>query len=292
MYRNIYTLMSSQESVVSAMDSAVLIRSVWPLFKEAKTEKILLFYMTEGSLNHIDITAEGTAFQSDISLKKVRDALTILAGRDVILAHNHPFNLPQPSKKDVEATGFLGSLLALCGIRLTDHLIVSPYGHFSFRNNEIMESFIPIRTAETVPEATRTIHFRQITRNDSVILPGLMKQYGELLIGKRRIICAQSFSGFSLLNLMLDELHGTKEENGCIYILSSNDTYRSDYVRRTINPRSAFVFLPSTRNLVLLPHHKRREAPKISTGKSLINRLKFHFPAPYRAFHGTKIMGQ
>ncbi|WP_082818644.1 JAB domain-containing protein [Bhargavaea cecembensis] len=283
--------MSSQESVVSALESAVFIRSVWPLFKGAKTEKILLFYMDEGSLNHIDITEEGTAFQSDISLKKVRDALTILAGRDVILAHNHPFNLPQPSKKDIEATGFLGSLLALCGIRLTDHLIVSPYGHFSFRNNEIMESFIPIQTTETAAEATRTIHFRQIARNDSTILPGLMKQYGELLIGRRRIICARSFSGLSLLNLMLDEPHGTKDENGCIYIINSSNSRHADYVRRIINPRAAFVFHPTTRNLVPIPQHKRREVPKISTGKSLINKLKFYFPAPYRAFHGTNIMG-
>ena len=247
--------------------------------------------MNDGSLNHVDITAEATAFLSNISLEKLQNALTLLADRDVVLVHNHPFNLPQPSKKDKEATGFLGSLLALCGIKLHDHLIVSPYGYFSFRANGVMEDFIPGFTADAPPCTLEAHDIGPKALRDTTLISKLMKDNRELLIGKHRIICAKSFSGFSLITLMLLEKHNRTEEDGCVYIFRQHAAH-SCYVHRVINPHSVFLYDPDTRKLVDLPRLNQHKVPDISTGESLFEKIKSYFPAPYRAFHAVQIEGQ
>lgn len=52
----------------------------------------------------------------------------------VLMAHNHPSGIARPSDADRAATRDAAHLLRLVGIGLSDHLIFTPEGHFSFRN--------------------------------------------------------------------------------------------------------------------------------------------------------------
>lgn len=52
----------------------------------------------------------------------------------LLMAHNHPSGIARPSDADLAATRDAVRLLALLGIALSDHLIFTDDGHFSFRH--------------------------------------------------------------------------------------------------------------------------------------------------------------
>ena len=60
-----------------------------------------------------------------------RKALEIKASK-VILIHNHPSGDPSPSRADIEHTRLLQRTLSTLGLNLTDHVIISDSGYYSF----------------------------------------------------------------------------------------------------------------------------------------------------------------
>ena len=51
----------------------------------------------------------------------------------IIMAHNHPSGDTTPSKADIEMTRQVARALKSVCIKLEDHLIISPTGHYSIR---------------------------------------------------------------------------------------------------------------------------------------------------------------
>lgn len=51
----------------------------------------------------------------------------------VLIAHNHPSGELRPSEHDIRLTRQLVELGTLAGLTITDHLILTRAGHFSFR---------------------------------------------------------------------------------------------------------------------------------------------------------------
>jgi DNA repair protein RadC len=56
----------------------------------------------------------------------------------VMMAHNHPSNIAQPSDADIATTREALLFLRTMGIELVDHLIYVEGGHFSFRSAEML----------------------------------------------------------------------------------------------------------------------------------------------------------
>ncbi|HJQ09073.1 MAG TPA: JAB domain-containing protein [Candidatus Saccharimonadales bacterium] len=56
----------------------------------------------------------------------------------VIIAHNHPSGIAEPSKQDIETTQRLVAAAQLLGITLQDHVIVTRKFHFSFRDKGLL----------------------------------------------------------------------------------------------------------------------------------------------------------
>ncbi len=56
----------------------------------------------------------------------------------VILAHNHPSGVPEPSQADQAVTQRLKQALGLMDIRLVDHLIVGEGGCLSFAEHGLL----------------------------------------------------------------------------------------------------------------------------------------------------------
>jgi DNA repair protein RadC len=53
----------------------------------------------------------------------------------IVVAHNHPYGVAQPSNEDIYLTQQLKQACKLVEISLIDHFIISPEGYFSFLNN-------------------------------------------------------------------------------------------------------------------------------------------------------------
>jgi len=57
----------------------------------------------------------------------------------VIFVHNHPSGDTRPSQEDILLTRRLVQAGELLGIQVLDHIIVGDGGHFSFRDNGLMQ---------------------------------------------------------------------------------------------------------------------------------------------------------
>jgi DNA repair protein RadC len=67
----------------------------------------------------------------------VKEALQLHAAA-VILAHNHPSALPEPSRADELLTSTLTSALALVDVRVLDHLVVGAGQVVSFAERGLL----------------------------------------------------------------------------------------------------------------------------------------------------------
>lgn len=56
----------------------------------------------------------------------------------VIIAHNHPSGVAEPSKNDIALTQQLVAAGLLLGIPLQDHIIIATQAHYSFRGNGLI----------------------------------------------------------------------------------------------------------------------------------------------------------
>ncbi|WP_272940199.1 JAB domain-containing protein, partial [Mycobacterium tuberculosis] len=67
----------------------------------------------------------GTLTQTSVYPREVlREALNLGAGA-VILAHNHPSGVPDPSRADEVLTATMKQTLALVDVRVLDHIVVA-----------------------------------------------------------------------------------------------------------------------------------------------------------------------
>ena len=57
----------------------------------------------------------------------------------VILVHNHPSGSAMPGTADVNQTGILKKALSTCDICLTDHVVISDKGYYSFADEQLID---------------------------------------------------------------------------------------------------------------------------------------------------------
>jgi DNA repair protein RadC len=80
----------------------------------------------------------GTLSQASVYPREVvKEALHLNAGA-VILAHNHPSGMAEPSRADEFLTQTLKSALALVDVRVLDHLVVATGGCVSFAERGLL----------------------------------------------------------------------------------------------------------------------------------------------------------
>lgn len=60
----------------------------------------------------------------------------------VVIAHNHPHGICNPSSQDLRTTSILFDELQRVGIELTDHIIVAPDGVYSMKKNKMIPKFV------------------------------------------------------------------------------------------------------------------------------------------------------
>jgi DNA repair protein RadC len=75
---------------------------------------------------------QGTLTQAPIYPREVVSHALSHQAAAIILCHNHPAGLAQPSKQDLSVTALLRSALELVDIQLIDHLIVGEQALYSF----------------------------------------------------------------------------------------------------------------------------------------------------------------
>lgn len=96
------------------------------LFLDQK-HKLICVFIQPGDLNH-----------AAISSREVAKHALLSSAASVVFVHNHPSGDQAPSMEDMAMTKTIKQGLDLLNIRVLDHIILGEYGHFSFKENQVL----------------------------------------------------------------------------------------------------------------------------------------------------------
>ena len=104
-----------------------------------KQEKFIVLVL-DGAHKIIDkfVATTGLVNRAIIHPREVFSRAIELRATSIILAHNHPSGMLEPSKEDITTTTRLAESGEILGIKVIDHLIISQKSYFSFRESGLM----------------------------------------------------------------------------------------------------------------------------------------------------------
>ena len=117
-------------------------KNVWQLcsdIRESKKEHFVAFYLdTQNKLIERQIISIGILNSSLVHPREVFEPAIKFSAASVLVAHNHPSGILDPSKEDREVTKRLVDAGNLLGISVIDHIILGKNGHFSFQQAKLL----------------------------------------------------------------------------------------------------------------------------------------------------------
>ncbi len=103
-------------------------------------EKFLVVYLdSQLAIRSYKVLFVGTIDTSSVFPREIFKEALLMSSTDILLVHNHPGGSLEPSEADLEVTERLIEGAGIMGVRITDHLIVTAGGHFSFRAAGLLE---------------------------------------------------------------------------------------------------------------------------------------------------------
>lgn len=104
-------------------------------------ENEILFAVFLNAKNEVLATkelGEGTVSQASAFPRKIVEEALKQKATSIILAHNHPGGIAEPSKHDESITTEIQKVLALVEISLQDHIILANNEYYSFKRNNLI----------------------------------------------------------------------------------------------------------------------------------------------------------
>ncbi|UMX47412.1 MAG: DNA repair protein RadC [Candidatus Nealsonbacteria bacterium DGGOD1a] len=115
---------------------------VWKLcgdFRGSKKEHFAAFYLdTQSKLIERQIISIGTLNASLVHPREVFEPAVGLHAANIIVAHNHPSGVLEPSGDDLAITKRLSESGKIMGIALIDHIIIANAKFSSFKNKNLI----------------------------------------------------------------------------------------------------------------------------------------------------------
>lgn len=99
---------------------------------------VALFLDSQNRLIACEELFRGTLAQTSVSPREVVKAALRLNATEVILAHNHPSGVAEPSRADELLTAALKQALALVDVRTVDHFVVAGTTAVSFAERGLL----------------------------------------------------------------------------------------------------------------------------------------------------------
>lgn len=97
----------------------------------------MLFLDSRNQLIAVETFKTGTVNRSVVYPRKVVERALYNHAVGVIIAHNHPAGMLQPSQDDRGVTKAIKEALKTVDITLLDHIIIGSNDYYSFRNNDV-----------------------------------------------------------------------------------------------------------------------------------------------------------
>ena len=104
-----------------------------------KNEVVKVLYLnSENKMIHTELISEGTVNESYLNPRRILETALKYKTTSVIVAHNHPGGVSEPSENDNIITQKIAEVLKLVGIDLQDHIIIASEGFYSYRKQGIL----------------------------------------------------------------------------------------------------------------------------------------------------------
>ncbi len=123
------------DTITSKEDAA----KIFAPLADLKHEEFWVLYLTSGGkvIDRAKVSQGGVSGTVVDYKLVVKRAIELLA-TSIILIHNHPSGVAQPSRDDIAITEMVSTAAALFDINVVDHIIISSGGTFSFAENGLM----------------------------------------------------------------------------------------------------------------------------------------------------------
>jgi DNA repair protein RadC len=96
-------------------------------------EVFMVIYLNAGNeIINEETIAVGTATEVPVSPRQIAERAIKNGAVSLVLAHNHPGGSVEPSPEDRSFTKETLFVCGMMGLKLAEHLIISPNGHYSF----------------------------------------------------------------------------------------------------------------------------------------------------------------
>jgi DNA repair protein RadC len=129
-------ILKSPEKITSPRDA---FEYLLPKFLDCKEEKLIaVFISPRNEVISCKILTTGTSNQTLISSKDIVLWAIREEASGIIVAHNHPTGICEPSTDDKISTDQLGKAAKLMDVSLIDHLIITENGYFSFKESGLL----------------------------------------------------------------------------------------------------------------------------------------------------------
>jgi len=120
---------------INSLDLAIeCLREVWDLPMIELQERVYALFLSPSmELLGWKMINAGTACETLLDQDLIIRLALISGAKHVIISHNHPAGSNKPSKADKSTTNELKRKMAILGLELTDHIILTSSDYYSFK---------------------------------------------------------------------------------------------------------------------------------------------------------------
>ena len=112
------------------------VQLMMPIMSTKRNEEIhMLIKDNTGKLLKRVVMSKGIVNEAFFRVREAVDTVFKHNGVSVVLVHNHPSGVPEPSYNDIKLTEQFCLACLLVGIRVDDHLIIAGHRYYSFKEN-------------------------------------------------------------------------------------------------------------------------------------------------------------
>jgi DNA repair protein RadC len=132
------TFSYENESVCSPQDAVNLVNNIFQLNKLAEEYVVMMALNVKGKILGIFEVSHGTVSCANCNTREIFIRALIVGASGMIILHNHPSGVSEPSKWDIDVAGKIKGAGKLMGVELLDFIIVGDNGYLSFKEEKFV----------------------------------------------------------------------------------------------------------------------------------------------------------
>lgn len=125
--------------VSKPLDMVKVLTEVVNIQENAEEVLIMIALNTKNMITGIFEVSRGSLNSSIVHPREIFKRALLSNASSIIIAHNHPSTIPDPSKEDIDITLRLREVSKIIGIELIDHIIIgTPTKYISLKEKGII----------------------------------------------------------------------------------------------------------------------------------------------------------